>query len=413
MKKLLLLIAALSLVGIVGFRAYNAYKTKAAAPGTGSNLGAGRGTARGGLAMVRVPLVETAVASEGSLEDKVSLVGSLRPIAEVQVMSKIAGRVEEVLVDVGDSIQSGQLLAQVEDREIQQQMREAEATLSVARASIQGREAELANVARQVKRYRDLHEQNLISRQDLDDLLTRHQSAQAQLELGKAQATQAEANLNQFKINLENTRSYAPMNGFVGKRHIHPGALVAINTPIVNLVDLRTLRMVIYVVERDIVRVNRGVGAEISVDAFPGRSFAGKVLRVSPMMDPATRTGEVEIHVSNPENLLRGEMFARVTLDLGSSRKGILVPRESLVYKGDQSGVFTLDGSIARFRHVQPGVTQQSSVEILRGLKAGEKVIAMGASLLKDGDQVRLKKEENAPPGKRPGSGDSSPASKM
>ena len=412
MKKLLLLITALSLVGIVGFRAYNAYKTKAAETGAGSSVGAGRGSARGGLAMVRVPLVETAIASEGSLEDKVSLVGSLRPIAEVQVMSKIAGRVEEVLVDVGDSIQSGQLLAQVEDREIQQQMMEAEATLSVARASIQGREAELANVARQVKRYRDLHEQNLISRQDLDDLLTRHQSAQAQLELGKAQATQAEANMNQFKINLENTRSYAPMNGFVGKRHIHPGALVAINTPIVNLVDLRTLRMVIYVVERDIVRVNRGVAAEISVDAFPGRSFAGKVLRVSPMMDPATRTGEVEIHVSNPENLLRGEMFARVTLDLGSSRKGILVPRESLVYKGDQSGVFTLDGSIARFRQVQPGVTQQSSVEILRGLKAGEKVIAMGASLLKDGDQVRLK-GENAPQGKRPGSGDSSPASKM
>jgi multidrug efflux pump subunit AcrA (membrane-fusion protein) len=88
------------------------------------------------------------------------------------------------------------------------------------------------------------------------------------------------------------------------------------------------------------------------------------------------------------------------------------VPRESLVYKGDQSGVFTLHGSIARFRQVEPGVTQQNSVEILRGLKAGEKVIAMGASLLKDGDQVRLK-GETAPPGKRPGSGDSSPASKM
>jgi HlyD family secretion protein len=202
------------------------------------------------------------------------------------------------------------------------------------------------------------------------------------------------------------------MHGFVGKRHIHPGALVAINTPIVNLVDLRTLRMVINVVERDIVRVNRGVGAEVSVDAFPGRSFAGKVLRVSPMMDPATRTGEVEIHVANPENLLRGEMFARVTLDLGSSRKGILVPREALVYKGDQSGVFTLEGSIARFRHVEPGITQQSSVEILRGLKAGEKVIAMGASLLKDGDQVRLK-AESASPEKRSGSGDSTPPAKM
>jgi RND family efflux transporter MFP subunit len=412
MKKLLFLVIAVGFAGLVGFRAYTAYKAKAAGPAPGAireSKGSGRG---GGVALIRVPLVDTAIASEGSLEDKVSLVGSLRPIAEVQVMSKIAGRVEKVLVDVGDIVQAGQLLAQVEDREIQQQIQEAEASLSVARAAIRGREAELKNVVLQVKRYRELHEQNLIARQDLDDLITRQQSAEAQLELGKAQATQAQANLNQFKINLENTRSNAPMDGFVGKRSIHPGALVAINTPIVNLVDLRTLRMVINVVERDIVRVNKGVTAEVSVDAFPGRTFAGKVLRVSPVMDPATRTGQVEIHVSNPGNLLRAEMFARVTLDLGTSRKGILVPREALVYKGDRSGVFTLDGSVVRFRPVEPGLTQQASVEILQGLKAGEKVVAMGASLLKDGDQVRLRGE--GPPAGRGGkSGGSSPASKM
>jgi RND family efflux transporter MFP subunit len=412
MKKLLFLIIALGCAGLVGFRAYNAYKAKAAEPAAGGvreSKSSGRG---GGVALIRVPLVDTAIASEGSLEDKVSLVGSLRPIAEVQVMSKIAGRVEKVLVDVGDFVQAGQLLAQVEDREIQQQIQEAEASLSVARASIRGREAELANVIRQVKRFRELHEQNLIARQDLDDLITKQQSAEAQLELGKAQASQAEANLNQFKINLDNTRSNAPMDGFVGRRNIHPGALVAINTPIVNLVDLRTLRMVINVVERDIVRVNKGVTAEVSVDAFPGRTFAGKVLRVSPVMDAATRTGEVEIHVSNPGNMLRAEMFARVTLDLGTNRRGILVPREALVYKGDQSGVFTLEGSVARFRPVEPGLTQQASVEIVQGLKVGEKVVAMGASLLKDGDQVRLK-GEGPPPGRGGRSGGPGPASKM
>jgi RND family efflux transporter MFP subunit len=412
MKKLLFLIIALGCAGLVGFRAYNAYKAKAAGPAPGTareTKSSGRG---GGVALIRVPLVDTAIASEGSLEDKVSLVGSLRPIAEVQVMSKIAGRVEKVLVDVGDSVQAGQLMAQVEDREIQQQIQEAEASLSVTRASIRGREAELANVIRQVKRFRELHEQNLIARQDLDDLITKQQSAEAQLELGKAQANQAEANVNQFKINLENTRSNAPMDGFVAKRNIHPGALVAINTPIVNLVDLRTLRMVINVVERDIVRVNKGVSAEVSVDAFPGRTFAGKVLRVSPVMDPSTRTGEVEIHVSNPGNLLRAEMFARVTLDLGTNRRGILVPREALVYKGDQSGVFTLEGTVARFRPVEPGLTQQASVEIVQGLKLGEKVVAMGASLLKDGDQVRLK-GEGPPPGRGGRSGGPGPASKM
>ena len=311
MKKFLALIVVLSLTGLLGFRVYTAYKNKDAkkAPSEGRGGGGGGrgpgGGGGGGLPVMRMPLVDTALAREGSLEDRVQLIGSLRPIAEVQVMSKIAGRVESVLVDVGDPVKSGQLLIQVEDREIQQQIKQAEAVLAVSRASIQQREAELAGLNRQVSRYRDLFEEKLVSRQDLDDLITRQQSADAQLQLSKAQARQSEASLNQDKFNLENTRSYAPMTGFVGKRFVHPGALVTANTPVLNIVDLRTLRMVINVVERDIVRVNRGVTAQVAVDAFPGRHYQGKVLRVSPVMDPATRTGEVEIHVPNLQLDLR------------------------------------------------------------------------------------------------------------
>jgi membrane fusion protein (multidrug efflux system) len=87
-------------------------------------------------------------------------------------------------------------------------------------------------------------------------------------------------------------------------------------------------------------------------------------------------------------------MFARVTLDLGGQRKGLLVPREAVVYRGEESGVFVLDGNVARFRPVEAGLTKQSQVEIVRGLKLGEKVVSMGASLLKDGDQVRVKQAE-------------------
>ncbi|MGH8245313.1 MAG: efflux RND transporter periplasmic adaptor subunit [Gammaproteobacteria bacterium] len=419
MKKLLVLVAVLSLSGLVGYRVYEAYKARKAGPAAGTPAEPGRGGGGGGfgrgggpLPMMRVPLVDTALAREGSLEDRVQLVGSLRPIADVQIMSKIAGRVENVLVDVGDPVRAGQLLVQVEDREIQQEIKQSEAVLAVARASIQQREAELANLNRQVIRYRELHEQNLISRQDLDDWITKQQSAEAQLALSRAQARQSEASLSQDKFNLENTRSFSPMTGFVGKRFVHPGALVSANTPILNLVDLRTLRMVINVVERDIVRVNRGVNAQVAVDAFPGRHYLGKVLRVSPVLDAATRTGEVEIHVPNPQLDLRAEMFARVTLDLGGQRRGILVPREAVVYRGDKSGVFVLNGNIARFRQVQPGVTHESQVEIVEGLKTGEKIISMGASLLKDGDQVRLRGEGGPPGGGRPGSNDGSPARK-
>lgn len=350
---------------------------------------------------MRLPLVDTAQVAEGVLEDRVSLVGSLRPIAEVQVMSKIAGRLEKVLFDVGDAVKAGDLIAQVEDREILQQIQQAEASISVARASIRQREAELENLSRQVVRYRGLFEEHLISRQDLDDVVTRQASAEAQLELTKAQLRQSESNVAQLKINLENTRSYAPMNGFVSRRFVHPGALVSINTTIVTVVDLATLRMIINMVEKDIVRVARGTSAEISVDAFPGRAFPGRILRVSPVLDPATRTGEVEIHVANPSLDLRAEMFARVSLNLGGRRSGLLVPREAVVYRGEESGVFVLNGNRARFRVVQPGITQQNTVEVLQGLREGETVVSMGASLLKDGDQVRVKGAGG--PGGRPG----------
>jgi multidrug efflux pump subunit AcrA (membrane-fusion protein) len=118
---------------------------------------------------------------------------------------------------------------------------------------------------------------------------------------------------------------------------------------------------------------------------------------VSPVLDPATRTGEVEIYVANEPVTMRAEMFARVSLFLGGQRKVVLIPREAVVYRGEQSGVFVLDGNRARFRTVHVGTIQQNQVEIVDGIKPGETVVSMGASLLKDGDQVRLKRPEVSP----------------
>jgi RND family efflux transporter MFP subunit len=399
MKKAVFFLLITFALGLVGFRVYDAYKTQAATSTQGVAGAPSKGGGADGRSAMGFPLVDAVMATEGSFDERISLIGSLRPIAEVSVMSKVAGRVEKVMVDVGDHVSEGQLLAQVEDRELLQQVQQAEASLAVARASIRQREAELANYTRQVERYRGLFEQNLLARQDLEDVITRQQTSQAQLELSKAQYRQSEATVNQFKINLENTRSYSPMAGFVSKRFIHPGALV----------DLRTLRMVVNAVEKDIVHVNRGSNVEVTVDAYPGKAFAGIVQRVSPVLDPATRTGEVEIYVPNHPFVLRAEMFARVSLFLGSERKGILVPRDAVVYRGEESGVFILDGSNARFRPVRVGTIRQNQVEIVDGVKLGETVISMGASLLKDGDQVRLKSANPMP--KAPSDGSRPPLS--
>ncbi len=393
MKKTVVALLVFSFFGWVGYKAFQGYQARAAMPAT---KGAGRVPAGpgGGFAAMRAPLVEAAQVEMSDFKDRVLLVGSLKPDAEVQVMSKISGRIEMILVDVGDPVGKGQLIAAVEDREILQQIQQAEAALGVARASIQQREAELANFERQVARFRELFEQDLIARQDLEDAATRQQSSQAQVLLSKAQLRQSEAALNQFKINHENTRIYAPMDGVVGRRHLHPGAIVSMNTPILTIVNLENMRTLVNVVEKDLVRISQGAHAEVAVDAFPGRTFDGRVSRVSPVLDPATRTAEVEVHLANPGWALRAEMFARVLLDLGGRRQGLLVPRDALIYRGDQGGVFVLQEGIARFRPIQSGIAQQDAVEVISGLSAGEQVITMGASLLKDGDRVRLREAE-------------------
>jgi RND family efflux transporter MFP subunit len=396
MKKAFLLSICLAFVGYTGFRAYSAYADKSSQNNemTYGRMPSAASPASGSM---RVPLVESAVATEGALSESVQLVGSLRPIAEVQVMSKISGRVEQVLVDVGDPVRAGQLIAIVEDREIRQQLQQAEASLAVTQASIRQREAELQNYQRQVQRFQELFDQSLISRQELEDVTTRKQTAQAQLQLSRAQFRQSEAMLNQYKINLENTRSYAPMDGLVSNRSLHPGALVSSNTPIVSLVDLSILRVVVNLVEKDVVRVRRGDRADVSVDAFPGRAFSGEVRRVSPVLDPATRTGEVEIQVANGALDLRAEMFARVSLELGSQSRKIVIPREAMVYQGNQGGVFVLEGNVAHFRPIRTGAAQQTMVEIVDGLEKGEEVVTIGASLLKDGDRVRLRSKAESP----------------
>ena len=242
----------------------------------------------------------------------------------------------------------------------------------------------------------ELHENQLIPRRDLDTADARYRGAIAQEKLAEAQIDQAQAELRELRVRLDNTRILAPISGLVGKRHLDNGALVNPSMAVVSLVDLSTMVMEINAPEKDLVKIRTGLEAGIVLDAYPEQKFKGRVIRLSPILDPATRTGSVEIEVPNPKMMLKAEMFARVELDLGTRHNTLLVPREALVSHDQQRGVFKLQEDTARFQPVDAGITQGGEVEVISGLKEGESVITLGVNLVKNGDKVRLRSEKPA-----------------
>jgi RND family efflux transporter MFP subunit len=403
MKKIFLFPAVAIVALVVAGVAYNR-SGNAADPGSAAGGGAAGG--RGGRGPTRPPMpVEFATAKRGSVSEQILVVGNLIGAATVQVVPRVNGRLQSVTVQLGDAVKQGQVIARVEDSEIREQVRQAEASYRVSEASIRQREADLKLAETNLERSRSLYQRQLLPQQTFDDTQARHQAAVAQLDLARAQFEQAKARLEELKITLSNTQIIAPVDGFVGKRFLDPGGFASTNVPVASVVDIRTVRMVANLVERDMRRVPAGTPANVEVDAFPGEKFKGRVSRVAPIFDPATRTAEIEIEVPNVGYRLKPGMYSRVNLTIDTKADAVMVPRNALIDLDGKTGVFISQtaagggaaapagqagqgGMTAKFIPVQVGIRDGDNVEIAVGLKDGAQVITTGAGALKDGDRI-------------------------
>jgi RND family efflux transporter MFP subunit len=395
----IVVVAVVALGGIV------LYNRGGDAAGTGAAAGGGRGAGGRGGAM-RPPMpVEFAAVKRAPVSEQILLVGNLIGAATVDVVPRVNGRLQAVNVKLGDSVRQGQIIARVEDLEIREQVRQAEATFKVGQASIRQREADLTLAKNNLDRSRNLYDRQLLPQQTFDDVDARYQAALAQLDLARAQFEASKARLDELKITLSNTQIVAPVHGFIGKRFLDPGAFASTNAPVASVVDIRTVRMVANLVERDMRRVPRGTAANVEVDAFPGEKFVGHVSRIAPVFDPATRTAEIEIEVPNTAYRLKPGMYARVQLTIGTRKDAITIPRNALVDLEGKAGVFVAEtaetpegtrgggpnqapGLTAKFLPVQVGIRDGEQIEVTGGLSDGARVITTGASALKNGDRV-------------------------
>ena len=358
-------------------------------PGGGFGGPGGFGPGFGGP---RMPMtVELAAVKRGDISQQIQVVGNLIGATTVAATPKVSGRLDSVTVRLGDRVSEGQPIAKIDDRELLEQLKQAEASHAVAEATIRQRAADLKLAEVNRDRNRNLFERQLISRQTYDDTEARYQAAEAQVDLAQAQLLAAKSRLDELKINVGNTTLTSPVNGFVASRTLDPGAWVTPNSSFLSLVDISKVRLIANVIEKDLRRIQIGQQAEVEVDAYPGEKFAGRISHMAPILDPATRTAQIEVEIANASFRLKPGMYAKVNFIVDKRENTLLVPSSAVVDFAGKRGVFLpAEGNLATFRPIEPGVTTSDLVEVVAGLGEGEKIITTGAAALREGDRIVL-----------------------
>jgi RND family efflux transporter MFP subunit len=344
----------------------------------------------GGGGGPRVPMtVEVGSVRRGDLAAHLTVVGNLIGLQTVDVAPRIQGRLISVSVEMGDPVRRGQTIAKVEDREIVEQVRQAEASMEVSRATIRQREADLKVAELNFDRSKNLFARQLLAKQALDDAESRYLAAVAQLDLAKAQQAQNDARLQELKFNLQNTVIASPVDGFIGRRNVDPGAMVNTNTAVASVVDISRLKLVVNVVEKDLRMVTAGDVGVVEVDAYPGEKFNGRIARVAPVLDPSTRTASIEIEIPNPGNRLKPGMYARISLTVEERKNVLVAPKIAVIDFENRRGVWVpTEDTRAKFVPVQLGIEGTDTIEIVSGLKEGDQFITTGASAVRNNDQL-------------------------
>jgi len=332
--------------------------------------------------------VEVASVKKVSIREIGSFTGSLHPLSEFIMAPKIAGRLEKLLVNIGDTVKGGQLVAVLDDDEYHQQVIQAKAELAVARANLQERRSIIENAKREYERTKALRKKKIASESQLDAAESEFKTQQAKLKVATAQISQKEA-----KVSENNTTGYK----VVGERFVDEGAMLAPNTPIASILDIGKLIVVIHVIGRDYPKILTGQEAVISTDAFPEHTFRGKVIRIAPILKEKSREARVEIEMPNGQKLLKPGMFVRVQIQFDEHDDATVVPIAALVKRNGSQGVFLIDPQEqkARFVPVTVGIVNGIQAEVLNPIITGA-VVTLGHHLLQDGSSIILPDKNKA-----------------
>jgi RND family efflux transporter MFP subunit len=344
----------------------------------------------------------------------VDVVGTLTAVDQVTVSSEADGTVRAILADLGDRVKAGQVLVRLDNERQQytsqqqqaalartlaqygatdpQHLPEPENTPDVRRAS-----AELAQARSAFDRAKELLRRELVSQQAFDDAQTELQSKQAGYEVAlqnsrnlRASIQASEATMKLADRQLRDTEIRAPFDGYVERRLINLGELVKEQMPVMAIVRLDPLKVTAEIPERMAPWIDNGRPVEMHVDAYPTRTFTGKVTRISPAVNTGTRAFPFEAVVPNPDGVLKPGTFARVHVESGKVDEVLTLPFAALLYRYGVNRAFVVSGDRLEMRELQVGERLGDRIEVTSGVKPGERVVVSDVETLNGGELVAV-----------------------
>ena len=306
----------------------------------------------------------------------IETIGTLYPYDEVIVSAEVDGILKDVRVYEGTVVSKGMILASIDDTDYALEVKRAEAALRQA-------EATLANTKLEYERKSALYKEELVTKQQFDDVSTR-------LSLSEAEVERAKAALALAKEKLRKTKIYSSLSGVVKEKKVSAGDYVKNGTNLFVIIQNNPIKLKFTVTEKHVGKPRRGQDVTFKVDAFPDKEFKGNVSTIYPSLEERTRALMVEALVPNPHGLLKPGIFAHVTLYTGTIKGTVVVPITSLLYEEERVKVFVVEGDRAKEKNVKLGSKYGEEMEIVEGLQEGEIVVTVGQQSLAENTKVKI-----------------------
>lgn len=322
------------------------------------------------------------------------LPGDVQALEETTIYPRISGYMKTWLVDIGDEVKEGQLLAEIDAPEVDQEFRQAEAALLQMRARLLTAQTNLRLAEATLKRFEALPS-IAVSKQELEEYRAKTDNAQSAIKVAEADIAASTANLNRIKELQSFSKITAPFSGTITARNIELGRLVTsgngMSQSLFRIAKTNTVRVFLNVPQMYAPSIKQGQSAELVVREMPGRKFVGKITRTARAIDPATRTLRTELQVNNDDRSLLTGSYVQVRIEIKQENAPVLIPASALIFNAEGTRVATLKDDM--HVHLQPVLVERdlgSDVGISTGITAKDLIITNPGDSLAEGALVQL-----------------------
>lgn len=319
------------------------------------------GTGEAGVADAPLPLpVEVILPERADIFETFGTTAAIESDAEAPVLARVPGQVVELLVEEGERVETGQVLARLDGERLRLQMLEAKAGLDMT--------------AREYERFQSLRQRGLVSASTVENLKYDLDALTAAWELAR--------------LNHGYTTVRAPISGVISNRIVKPGAHVETGAALFSIAETSNLVAYLHIPQVELSRIGAGDEVVVEADAMPGYEFRARLARISPTIDTRNGTFRATVYIDNDDGLLAPGMFGRFSINCDKHENALVVPSAALVHEDNQSVLYVVNDGAAVRRRVTVGIETDGVTEILEGLAAGETVVVTGHASLRDGSKV-------------------------